>query len=38
MELNKIQLIMDLASKDLDNKIKEETIKNYENAFTKEEQ
>ena len=37
-ELNKIQLIMDLASKDLDNKIKEETIKNYENAFTKEEQ
>ena len=29
---------MDLASKDLDNKIKEETIKNYENAFTKEEQ
>ena len=38
MELNKIQLIMDLASKDIDNKIKEETIKNYENAFTKEEQ
>lgn len=38
MELNKIQLIMDLAFKDIDNKIKEETIKNYENAFTKEEQ
>ena len=29
---------MDLAFKDIDNKIKEETIKNYENAFTKEEQ
>ena len=38
MELNKIQLIMNLASKDIDNKIKEETIKNYENAFIKEEQ
>ena len=36
-EQNKIQLMMNLANKEIDNQIKEETIKNYENAFTKEE-
>ena len=38
MQQNKIQLIMNLANKEIDNQIKEETIKNYEDAFTKEEQ
>ena len=38
MEKNKLQLVIDLLSKEIDNKIKEETIKNYENAFTKFEQ
>lgn len=32
-EQNKIQLMMNLANKEIDNQIKEETIKNYENAF-----
>ena len=36
-EQNKIQLMMNLANKEIDNQIKEETIKNYESAFTKEE-
>lgn len=36
-EQNKIQLMMNLANKEIDNQIKEETIKNYENAFTNEE-
>ena len=38
MEQNKLQLVINLLSKEIDNKIKEETIKNYENAFTKIEQ
>ena len=38
MDQSKLQLIMNLASKEIDNRIKEETIKNYENAFNNEEQ
>ena len=38
MEQNKLELVINLLSKEIDNKIKEETIKNYENAFTKIEQ
>ena len=38
MEQNKLQLIMNLANKEMDNQIKEETIKNYENVFSKGEQ
>jgi hypothetical protein len=38
MDQSKLQLIMNLVSKEIDNKIKEETIKNYENAFSREEQ
>ena len=37
-ELNKHQLIIKLANKEIDNQIKEETIKGYENAFFKEEE
>ena len=33
IQQNKSQLIMDLVNKEIDNKIKEEKIKNYENAF-----
>ena len=38
MDQNRLQLIMNLANKEMDNQIKEETIKNYENAFSREEQ
>ena len=38
MDQSKLQLIMNLVSKEIDNRIKEETIKNYENAFSREEQ
>ena len=38
MNQNKFQLIMNLISKEVDNRIKEETIKNYENTFSQEEQ
>jgi len=37
-DLNKHQLMLNLINKEIDNQIKEETIKNYENAFIKEEQ
>ena len=36
--LTKHQLMLNLINKEIDNQIKEETIKNYENAFIKEEQ
>ena len=35
---NKHQLMLNLVNKEIDNQIKEETIKEYENAFLKEEQ
>ena len=37
-ELNKHQLMLNLINKEIDNQIKVEAIKAYENAFTKEEQ
>ena len=37
-ELNKHQLMLNLINKEIDNQIKDEAIKAYENAFTKEEQ
>ena len=38
MDQTKHQLIMNLINKEIDNRIQEETIKNYESAFIKEEQ
>ena len=38
INLNKHQLMLNLLNKEIENQIKEETIKGYENAFIKEEQ
>jgi hypothetical protein len=35
---NKLQLVMNLINKEIDNRINEETIKNYEDIFSREEQ